>query len=61
MVLLLIHFKFIGQHNYERNESTSGADVSVEMPKLHNIKLLIAFIDMMNLLHATQRVGNDRP
>ncbi len=61
MVLLLIHFKFIGQHNYERNKSTSGADASVEMPKLHNIKLLIAFIDMMNLLHATQRVGNDRP
>ncbi len=25
------------------NESTAGADASVEMPKLHNIKLLIAF------------------
>ena len=24
------------------NESTAGADASVEMPKLHNIKLLIA-------------------
>ena len=24
------------------NESTTGADASVEMPKLHNIKLLIA-------------------
>ncbi len=29
-----------------RNESTAGADASVEMPKLHNIKLLIAFILM---------------
>ncbi len=28
------------------NESTAGADASVEMPKLHNIKLLIAFIHM---------------
>ncbi len=27
-------------HNY--NESTAGADASVEVPKLHNIKLLIA-------------------
>ncbi len=26
------------------NESIAGADASVEMPKLHNIKLLIAFI-----------------
>ncbi len=26
------------------NESTAGADASVDMPKLHNIKLLIAFI-----------------
>ncbi len=24
------------------NESTTGADASVEVPKLHNIKLLIA-------------------
>ena len=24
------------------NESTAGADASVEVPKLHNIKLLIA-------------------
>ncbi len=47
------------------NESTTGADASVEMPKLRNIKLLIAFMHMINnliLLHAkTQRVGNDRP
>ena len=37
------------------NESTTGADASVEMPKLHNIKLLIAFMHMINnliLLHA---------
>ncbi len=27
-----------------KNESTAGADASVKMPKLHNIKLLIAFI-----------------
>ncbi len=26
----------------DNNESTAGADASVEMPKLHNIKLLIA-------------------
>ena len=25
-----------------KNESTAGADASVEVPKLHNIKLLIA-------------------
>ncbi len=25
------------------NESTAGADASVEIPKLHNIKLLIAY------------------
>ena len=38
------------------NESTAGADASVKMPKLHNIKLLII------LLHAKiHRVGNDRP
>ena len=48
------------------NESTAGADASVEMPKLHNIKLLIAFI-LMNifaiiiiLLHANSK-SNDRP
>ncbi len=36
------------------NESTAGADASVKMPKLHNIKLLII------LLHAkTHRVGNE--
>ncbi len=46
-----------------RNESTAGADASVEMPKLHNIKLLIDFILMNNNYFAaqTQRVGNDRP
>ncbi len=27
---------------YCNNESTTGADASVEVPKLHNIKLLIA-------------------
>ena len=27
---------------YNYNESTTGADASVEVPKLHNIKLLIA-------------------
>ena len=31
-------------NNADKNESTEGADASVEMPKLHNIKLLIAFI-----------------
>ena len=45
------------------NECTAGADASVEMPKLHNIKLLIAFI-LMNIFSIismqTQRVGNDR-
>ncbi len=40
-----------------QNESTTGADASVEMPKLHNIKLLIAVQSCMQ----TQRVGNDRP
>ncbi len=30
--------------NAAYNESTAGADASVEMPKLHNIKLLIPFI-----------------
>ncbi len=28
--------------NHKTNESTAGADASVEVPKLHNIKLLIA-------------------
>ncbi len=37
-------------YNYNDNESTAGADASVEMPKLHNI------ISMQ-----TQKVGNDRP
>ena len=31
------------------NESTADADASVEMLKLHNIKLLIAFIHTMNI------------
>ncbi len=31
-------------HNSTYNESTAGADASVEVPKLHNIKLLIVFI-----------------
>ncbi len=30
------------------NESTAGADASVEMPKLYNMKLLIAFV-LMNI------------
>ncbi len=42
-------------------ESTTGADASVEMPKLHNIKLLIAFIHVFVCCMQTQRVGNDRP
>ena len=35
------------------NESTAGADASVEVPKLHNIKLLIAFIHTLyhDLIH----------
>ncbi len=33
------------------NESTAGADASVEMPKLHNIKLLlIAFMHMIKTI-----------
>ncbi len=55
------------------NESTAGADASVEVPKLHNIKLLIAsffihtliiiiMITSLILLHAINRiVGNDQP
>ncbi len=48
------------------NESTAGTDASVEMPKLHNIKLIaLNFIHMMNILlfaycMQTQRVGNDQ-
>ncbi len=30
-------------------ESTAGADASVEVPKLHNIKLLIAFIHTLTV------------
>ena len=36
------------------NESTAGADASVEVQKLHNIKLLIAFLHthyIMNLMN----------
>ncbi len=29
-------------YGFSFNESTAGADASVEVPKLHNIKLLIA-------------------
>ncbi len=29
---------------YYQNESTAGADALVKVPKLYNIKLLIAFI-----------------
>ena len=65
--------------NYVRqkmiNESTADADASVEVPKLHNIKLLIAsfytHIDYnyhddnfaactIQNHRETQRVGNDR-
>ena len=63
-----------GQYNAYTNESTVGADASVEMPKLHNIKLLIAsfytHIDYnyhVNIFKCriqnrreTQGVGNDR-
>ncbi len=46
------------------NESTTGADGSVEMPKLHNIKLRTNNLHMMKHFFAcmqTQRVGNDQP
>ena len=40
-----------------QNESTAGADVSVEVPKLHNIKLLLyihtSIIIMMNIFNFT--------
>ncbi len=45
------------------NESTAGADASVEMSKLHNIKLLIAFIHTLPvnkrtwLISAHQLIG----
>ena len=32
------------------NESTAGADASVEVPKLHNIKLLIASFYIIHTL-----------
>ena len=41
-----VQWTIIGGDNAIQNESTAGADASVEMPKLHNIKLLIAFIHM---------------
>ncbi len=37
-------------NSYYYNESTAGADTSMEVPKLHNIKLYIYNI-MMNILH----------
>ena len=40
------------------NESTAGADASVEMPKLHNIKSFYAHDKQFNFAK-TQRVGND--
>ncbi len=49
---------------YFLDESTTDADASVEMPKLHNMKLLIAFILMNIFTFAAcklKRVGNDRP
>ena len=65
---IIFYFRKMTMRSYNsslyHNESTTGADASVEMPKLHNIKLLIAFIMINNLilLHAkTRRVGNDRP
>ena len=58
----VVVFLYKDQRKNYANESTTGVDASVEMPKLHNIKLLIAFIHMIILLHAkTQRVGNNRP
>ena len=51
---------YMASQTYQ-NESTAGADASVEVPKLHNIKLLIAFIHMMNifaiLLHVNSKSG----
>ena len=35
--------------NHHVNESTAGADASVEVPKLHNIKLLIASFYYTNI------------
>ncbi len=62
----LVRVQAIGTHDnhnsYYDNESTTGADASVEMPKLHNIKLLMHMMNNLILLHAkTQRLGNDRP
>ena len=34
--------KYVATFPYKKNESIAGADASVEVPKLHNIKLLIA-------------------
>ncbi len=55
-----VQWTIIGGDNAIQNESTAGADASVEMPKLHNIKLLIAFIHMTwwtILLHANWKSG----
>ena len=46
------------------NESTAGADASVEVPKLHNIKLLIASFYYTHIDYdefCNRIVGNDRP
>ncbi len=58
--------KYVIRSKSFKNESTAGADASVEVPKLHNIKLLIASFythidyDCMQS-QETQIVGNDRP
>ena len=57
---------FMPFHNYN-NESTAGADASVEVPKLHNIKLLIAsFYTHIDYNYCDEFccmriVGNDQP
>ncbi len=50
IIIYLYTFKPKSTINF-KNESTTGADASVEMPKLHNIKLLIAFIHMINKIN----------
>ncbi len=37
---IIYNIIFLSFNNHFNNESTTGADASVEMPKLHNIKLL---------------------
>ncbi len=36
-------------NNYKKNESTAGADASVEVSKLHNIKLLAMIAIVLNI------------